>query len=107
MLIRAVRIVASAPKKQKLASECPLGKLYDSGASKLKNGSGRGRLNVSLRVVFRTAAPSIVIPKSQASRRQFRDMNQINIAVLAAVRKRLDPVNEMPRIVAVSVGDAN
>lgn len=105
--MRVARIVASAPKKQKLASECPLGKLKDSGASKSKNGTGRGRLKVSFRVVLRIAAPIIVMPKRYASRRQRRDMNQANMTIEAVVKNRLEPMKEMPRIVAVRVGLAN
>ena len=104
--MRAVRIDASAPKKQKLASECPLGKLYDSGASRLKNGTGRARWKVSFSVVFSIAAPIIVTARSHASLRHPRDISHMNMRMVAHVRKKLEPQNEMPRIVAVTVGEA-
>ena len=63
---------AIAPKNTALVNECPLGKLYVSGADRLKNGTGRGRLNASLSVIFNSPAPIIVIAKSFASRFHFR-----------------------------------
>ena len=73
----------------------------------MKKGTGRGRLKVSLSVVFRMAAPNIVIAKSQASRRHLRFINQINIRTVAVARKSVDPVKEIPRIVSVRTGEAN
>ena len=62
---------ANAPKTA-LVSECPLGKLYVSGGVRSKNGTGRARWKVSLRVIFTSAAPTIVIAKSFASRQLFQ-----------------------------------
>ena len=105
--IRAVRSAASAPKKQKLANEWPLGKLYDSGAVRLKKGTGRGRLKVNLRVVFKIAAPPMVIANSHASRRHFRDINHKNKDIVADARQIVDPTKDNPRMMAVSTGVAN
>src|SRR5687768_7255231 len=107
LLIRALRIAASAPKKQQLASECPLGKLYVGGGNRSKKGSGRARLNASFRVVFSSAAPSIVSKKSFASRPHFRRANIKITMPLAIVRKRVEPRKEMPRMIVVRVGVAN
>src|SRR5258705_4539601 len=104
---RAVRRAARAQKKQQLASECPLGKLYDSGASRLKKGTGRGRLKATFRVVFSKDAPIMVIAKSFASRRHFRYRNHSTTTIVARVRKSVDPRNDMPRISEVNAGEAN
>ena len=104
---RAVRIAASAPKKQKLASECPLGKLYDSGGSRSKNGVGRARLNANFRVMFRIAAPSMVAPNSNPSRFSFFEISQKTITIVAIVKKIDEPMKESPRIAEVIAGDAN
>ena len=100
-------IAANAPKKHALVRECPLGKLYDSGGNKSKNGSGRARLNASLSVRFNNDAPIIVAAKSFASRPHFRVANQIMTAAVAGVRKRVEPRNEMPRMTVVIAGDAS
>jgi len=105
--IRAVRSAASAPKKQKLANEWPLGKLYDSGAVRSKKGTGRGLLKVNFRVVFKIAAPPMVIANSHASRRHFRDINHKNKNIVADARAIVEPTKDNPRIVAVSAGVAN
>src|SRR5688572_13878098 len=100
-------IAARAPKKQALVSACPLGKLYDSGGSTSKNGSGRVRLNASLSETFNNDAPTIVTAMSFASRPHRRTANQIMTAVVASIRKSVEPRNEMPRITVVIAGDAS
>src|SRR5688572_11134255 len=106
-LIRALRIAASAPKKQQLASECPLGKVYVGGGNRSKNGSGRARLKASFRVVFSSAAPSIVSKKSFASRPHFRRANIKITMPVETVRNRVPPMKERPRMIEVRVGVAN
>ena len=106
-LIRAVIIAANAPKKHALVSECPLGKLYDSGGHKSKNGTGRARLNASFRVMLSNDAPIIVAAMSFASRPHRRDANQMITAAVAIVRKIIEPRNEMPRIAVVIAGEAS
>ena len=106
-LIRAEMIAANAPKKHALVSECPLGKLYDSGGNKSKNGTGRARLNASLRVMFSNDAPIIVAAMSLASRPHLRSANQVMTAPVAIVRNNVEPRNEMPRIAVVIAGDAS
>ena len=105
--MRAVMMAANAPKKQALVSACPLGKLYDCGGSKSKNGSGRARLNASLRVMFKAYAPIIVAAISFASRPHLRDANQMIAAAVARMRKSIEPRNEMPRMAVVIAGEAN
>src|ERR1700752_5194284 len=100
-------IAASAPKKTALVNECPLGKLYDSGGERLKNGIGLGRLNASLRVIFNNAAPIIVIAKSFASRFHLRITKRTTTKMVPTVKVIVEPTNENPRIIAVSSGEEN
>src|SRR5918999_5350234 len=92
--MRAVRNAASAPKKQQLVSACPLGKLYVSGGRRSKNGTGRARLNASLRQIFSNDAPIIVSAKSFASRPHFRSANATITTPVAMVRNNVEPRNE-------------
>jgi hypothetical protein len=105
--MRAVMIAANAPKKHALVSECPLGKLYEPGGSKSKNGRGRVRLKASLRETFSSEAPIIVAAISFASRPHFLVANQMMTVAVASVRNSVDPRNEMPRMAVVIAGDAN
>src|ERR1041385_9258414 len=105
--MRAVRIAASAPKKTALVSECPLGKLYVSGAVRLKNGTGRGRLKASLRVTFKIPAPAIVIGKSFASRLHFSIAKQTTTMIVPIVSAKVDPAKEIQRMIVVSNGEAS
>src|ERR1041384_4094823 len=88
LFTRPERIAARPAKKQQLASGWPLGKLYVSGGVRLKNGTGRGRLNASFSVVFSADAPIIVIASSAASRPHFRSTNHKTTKIVAAVRDR-------------------
>src|SRR6185369_6344910 len=106
-LIRAVRIAASAPKKTALVSECPLGKLYVSGGKRLKNGTGRGRLNASLRVIFNKPAPIIVSAKSFASRFHFCIAKRTTTKIVPRLSAIVEPANENPRMIAVMGGEAS
>lgn len=106
-LIRPVISAANAPKKHALVSACPLGKLYDSGGRRSKNGSGRVRLKASLRVMFKADAPTIVAAMSFASRPHFRSANQMIAVAEAIVRKIIEPRNEMPRMAVVIAGEAS
>src|SRR6185295_3333126 len=103
-LMRAVKIAASAPKKTALVSEWPLGKLYVSGGDRLKNGTGRGRVNASFSVLFNNPAPIIVSAKSIASRFHFRIAKRITTKIVPALSAIVDPTNENPRMMAVSKG---
>ncbi len=79
-----------------LVSECPLGKLYVSGGERLKNGIGRGRLNASLSVIFKSDAPIIVIAKSFASRPHFRIAKRTTTKIVPTVSAIVEPINEKP-----------
>ncbi len=105
--MRAVRIAARAPKKTALVNECPLGKLYVSGGERLKNGTGRGRLNASFKVIFNNPAPIIVNAKSFASRFIFRIAKRTTTKIVPTVSAIVEPTNENPRMIAVSNGDAS
>src|SRR5215813_3366545 len=106
-LTRPDKIAARPAKKQQLASECPLGKLYVSGGVRSKNGIGRGRAKASFKVVLRVDAPIIVIAKSFASRPHLRSANRMMTTIVAMVRKRAEPTNEMLRIAVVNGGVAS
>ena len=106
-LIRAVRIAARAPKKTALVSECPLGKLYVSGTERLKNGTGRGRLNASFKVIFKSAAPIIVIAKSFASCFHLRIAKRYTTKIDPAASAIVEPTNENPRMILVINGEAS
>src|ERR1043165_1077644 len=97
LFTRPERIAASPAKKQQLASEWPLGKLYVSGGERLKNGTGRGRLNASFSVIFRSPAPIIVSANSIASRFHFRIAKRITTKIVPALSAIVDPTNENPR----------
>ena len=105
--MRAVKIAASATKKTALVSECQLGKLYDSGGERLKKGTGRGRLNASFRVIFNKPAPIIVSAKSIASRFHLCIAKRTTTKIVATVSAIVDPTNENPRMIAVSIGEAS
>ena len=95
-VIRAVQMAANAPKKTALVSECPLGKLYVSGGVRSKKGTGRARLNVSLSVMFSSAAPIIVIAKSFASRPSFFIASCTMTMVVSTASASVDPTKEKP-----------
>ena len=105
--MRAVKIAASAPKKTALVNECPLGKLYDSGGERLKYGTGRGRLNASFSVIFKSPAPIIVNANSIASRFHFRSAKRITMKIVPALSAIVDPTNDNPRMIAVTTGEAS
>src|ERR1044072_5682350 len=98
--IRAVSIAASGPKKTALVNEWPLGKLYVSGGERLKNGTGRGRLNARFSVVFKGPAPIVGRAKRRASRFHFCIAKRTSTKIVPTLSAIVDPTNESPRMIA-------
>jgi len=70
--VRAVVSQAKMPKKQSEPKACPLGKPYDEGSGKSKNGSGRTRPKNILKARLSATSPAIVIKNNATARVCFR-----------------------------------